>query len=103
MNILVFITCALLPIIYAINEDLISQVSQVTYFDVSIGGQSAGRIVFGLLGKKLPKTATNFATLCQGTAPNLAYAGSIFHRIIRQFMIQGGDFTKGYDMHVIYI
>merc|ERR1719262_1945707 len=63
------------------------------YFDIEAGGQPLGRIVFQLYDDVVPKTCENFRTLCQRVKPN-GYGGHKFHRIIPQFMIQGGDFTN---------
>jgi cyclophilin family peptidyl-prolyl cis-trans isomerase len=67
------------------------------YFDISIGGQKQGRIVFELFADVVPKTAENFRCLCTGELtykhPKLHYKRGIFHRIIRGFMAQGGDTT----------
>merc|ERR1719440_1870580 len=71
------------------------------FFDVSIGGRRAGRLLFELYADSVPKTAENFRCLCTGemgrgrSGKALHYLGSKFHRIIPQFMCQGGDFTAG--------
>ncbi|XP_046543730.1 peptidyl-prolyl cis-trans isomerase 7-like [Haliotis rubra] len=71
------------------------------FFDISIGGSVAGRVTFELFKDKVPKTAENFRALCTGekgktkNGKPLHYKGCVFHRVIKEFMIQGGDFTKG--------
>ncbi|KAI5824911.1 hypothetical protein K523DRAFT_342640 [Schizophyllum commune Tattone D] len=62
-------------------------------FDVTVDDKAAGRITFKLYDDVVPKTAQNFRELATGKH-GFGYAGSIFHRIIPAFMIQGGDFTN---------
>lgn len=70
------------------------------YFDVEIGGERVGRILFELFKSVVPKTVENFRALCTGekgvgqSGKPLHFKGSIFHRIIKDFMVQGGDFTN---------
>jgi len=63
------------------------------YFKINYGGQS-GVVNFNLYNEDVPKTAENFRALCTGEK-GFGYQGSGFHRIIPQFMLQGGDFTRG--------
>jgi peptidylprolyl isomerase len=71
------------------------------FFDMTIGGQPAGRIVYELYADTVPKTAENFRALCTGekgmgqSGKPLHFKGSSFHRVIPGFMCQGGDFTRG--------
>lgn len=80
------------------------------FFDMSIGGQPAGRIVMELFSDDVPKTAENFRALCTGekgvgkSGKALHFKGTPFHRVIPNFMCQGGDITlgNGYGGESIY-
>eukprot|EP00775_Hariotina_reticulata_P006195 gene6195-6431_t len=71
------------------------------FFDIEVSGEPAGRIVMELRADVVPKTAENFRCLCTGergigrSGKPLSFKGSPFHRVIQDFMCQGGDITKG--------
>ncbi|EPS35439.1 hypothetical protein H072_11184 [Dactylellina haptotyla CBS 200.50] len=66
------------------------------FLDIHHGMSPVGRVVIELFTDKTPKTCENFRSLCTGSNPsNLHYKSSIFHRVIEDFMIQGGDITSG--------
>ena len=71
------------------------------FFDITISGTSIGRLTFELYIDKTARTAENFRALCTGekgdgkTGKPLHYKGSNFHRIMPEFMAQGGDITTG--------
>ena len=100
-----FALCALVFIgmmsVDAKKKKDLTEITSKVYFDVEIAGEPAGRITMGLFGKTVPRTAENFRALCTGEKGTgtmgkpLHYKGSKFHRVIPEFMLQGGDFTHG--------
>ena len=71
------------------------------FLDLTVGSIPLGRIVFELFTEVAPKTAENFRALCTGeagigktTEKPLHYKGCLFHRVVKNFMIQGGDFVN---------
>jgi len=97
----VFLGCAVALLIFSLlpfqTESAKGDGPKVTHeveFDITIGGEATGTIKIGLFGKTVPKTVKNFFELAQKSKPE-GYTDSIFHRVIKDFMLQGGDFTRG--------
>ncbi|QDS67739.1 Peptidyl-prolyl cis-trans isomerase H [Venturia effusa] len=72
----------------------------IVFFDLTLGGEPLGRVKMELFADVVPKTAENFRQFCTGESKNAqgrpqGYKGSKFHRVIKEFMIQGGDFLNG--------
>lgn len=65
------------------------------FLDISVGTEPIGRLTIELFTDKTPKTCENFRQLCTGEHKGLSYARSPLHRVIDEFMVQGGDITKG--------
>ncbi|KAK5721059.1 Peptidyl-prolyl cis-trans isomerase H [Elasticomyces elasticus] len=72
----------------------------ITFFDITLGGEPLGRIKLELFADVVPRTAENFRQYCTGETKNhlgrpQGYKGSKIHRVIKDFMLQGGDFLNG--------
>ncbi|KAF8388211.1 hypothetical protein HHK36_026877 [Tetracentron sinense] len=89
-----FLSCLVMWVLHKMSNPKV-------FFDILIGKMKAGRVVMELFADATPKTAENFRCLCTGekgigrSGKPLHYKGSAFHRIIPNFMCQGGDFTRG--------
>lgn len=71
----------------------------ICFFDIQIGNVDVGRLSLELFADVCPKTAENFRQFCAGEyivdGKPIGYKGSKFHRVVKEFMVQGGDFVKG--------
>jgi len=96
-----FASSALIPALLLLGQLCAPSVASDTlvtsqvFMDMSIGGTPIGRIVIGLFGRTSPKTVQNFETIAAGTMNGLTYKGATFHRVIKGFMMQGGDILRG--------
>merc|ERR1711871_1252329 len=97
----VLLLVAALVVVAECKDKKEPKITNKVFFDVTIAGEPAGKIVMGLYGKTVPKTVENFRALCTGekgqgkSGKPLHFKGSAFHRVIPNFMCQGGDFTAG--------
>lgn len=76
------------------------QPNPIVFFDIALGGEPLGRIKFELFADSVPRTAENFRQFCTGETNGPSgrpqgYKNSKFHRVIKDFMLQGGDFLNG--------
>ncbi|XP_042231369.1 peptidyl-prolyl cis-trans isomerase B-like isoform X2 [Homarus americanus] len=71
------------------------KVTEEVYLEIEMDGKPLGKMVFALFGEDVPLTVNNFVTFATRGFNDYSYKGSAFHRVIKQFMIQGGDVVSG--------
>ena len=81
-----------------IQKELRHPDNPVVFFDITVGQTEIGRMIMELYADVCPKTAENFRQFCTGEYKRdkvpIGYKGATFHRVIKDFMIQGGDFLR---------
>jgi cyclophilin family peptidyl-prolyl cis-trans isomerase len=79
-------------------DEVVKRGNVGVFFDLAVGGVSVGRVKLELFKAQCPRTAENFRQFCTGefrrSQQPLGYKGSVLHRVIKDFMVQGGDFVK---------
>eukprot|EP00462_Mataza_sp_D1_P023737 CAMPEP_0175128852 /NCGR_PEP_ID=MMETSP0087-20121206/5155_1 /TAXON_ID=136419 /ORGANISM="Unknown Unknown, Strain D1" /LENGTH=381 /DNA_ID=CAMNT_0016410953 /DNA_START=30 /DNA_END=1175 /DNA_ORIENTATION=+ len=80
-----------------LNQDLsnITAITDTVYFDVAMGGGPAQRVVVGLYGLAAPRAVKSVVAMAECSNPKYCYKDSVFHRVIADFIVQGGDVAKG--------
>uniref|UniRef100_A0A6B2FY19 Peptidyl-prolyl cis-trans isomerase n=1 Tax=Myxobolus squamalis TaxID=59785 RepID=A0A6B2FY19_MYXSQ len=93
---------------FTMAKNVLDYENPIVFFDISIGGQDVGKLRIELFKKEVPLTTENFRQFCTGEhrkeGKPIGYKGCCFHMIVKDFMIQGGDFinNNGTGVYSIY-